>query len=104
MAVWAPNNVFHTIQDLNLAVWYGNAIRTIIARLGGQYGEIFSSRVVVLARLKGGTIQNQRAECFPTKEYCTGEHYTVTNQSDRSYNSSHIINWIYFAREYFCQS
>ena len=22
LAVWAPNNVFHTIADLNLAVWY----------------------------------------------------------------------------------
>jgi len=39
----------------------------IIARPGGQYGEIFSLRVVVLARLKGGTIQNQRTEYFP---YC----------------------------------
>ena len=29
------------------------------------YGEIFSSRVAVLARPKGGTIQNQRAEYFP---------------------------------------
>ena len=28
LAVWAPNDVFHTIQDLNLAVWYGIAIRT----------------------------------------------------------------------------
>ena len=30
----------------------------IIAILGGQYGEILSSRVAVLARLKEGTIQN----------------------------------------------
>ena len=35
--------------------------------MGGQYGEVFSSRVAVLARPKGGTIQNQRAEYFPTK-------------------------------------
>ena len=28
LAVWATNDVFHTIQDLNLAVWYGIAIRT----------------------------------------------------------------------------
>ena len=26
LAVWAPYDVFHTIQDLNLVVWYGIAI------------------------------------------------------------------------------
>ena len=32
LAVWAPNDVFHTIQDLNLAVWYGIAIRTCMRK------------------------------------------------------------------------
>ena len=33
-----------------------------IAVLGEQYGETFSSRVAVLARPKGGTMQSQKAE------------------------------------------
>ena len=36
MAVWAPNDIFHTIQDLNLAVWCGIAIRTCMRKKIGQ--------------------------------------------------------------------
>ena len=31
----------------------------------GNKGKYFSSRVAVLAQLKGGTVQSQRAEYFP---------------------------------------
>ena len=37
----------------------------ITARLGGQYGGIFSSRLAVLARAQRGTIQKPRTEYFP---------------------------------------
>ena len=36
-----------------------------IARVKGQYGEIFNSRVAVLAQPQGGTIQKLRAEYSP---------------------------------------
>ena len=32
LAVWTPNDIIHTIQDLNLAVWYGIAIRTCMRK------------------------------------------------------------------------
>ena len=37
----------------------------ITARLGGQYGGIFSSRLAVLARAQRGTIQKPRTEYSP---------------------------------------
>ena len=38
----------------------------IIALLGGQYGEVFSSMVAVLAQPMGGTIiENPKAKYFP---------------------------------------
>ena len=37
----------------------------ITARLGGQYGGIFSSRLAVLARAQRGTIQKPRNEYSP---------------------------------------
>ena len=37
----------------------------ITARLGGQYGGIFSSRLAVLARAQQGTIQKPRTEYSP---------------------------------------
>ena len=46
-------------------------IHLLLSNLIGQnvqamvQGKIFSSMVAVLARPKGGTIQNQRAEYFP---------------------------------------
>ena len=39
----------------------------ITARLGGQYGGIFSSRLAVLARAQRGTIQELRTDISP---YC----------------------------------
>ena len=36
LVIWATNDVFHTIQDLNLAAWYGIAIRTCTRKkIGG---------------------------------------------------------------------
>ena len=44
----------HTLYIILLLEWEDN-----------NYGEIFSSKVAVLARPKRGTIQNQRTEYFP---------------------------------------
>ena len=41
------------------------AIHIIIAKLGGQEGEIFRSRSIVSARPKGGRIPRLRTEYFP---------------------------------------
>ena len=37
LAVWAPDDVFHTIQDLNLAVWYSIAIHTCMRKKFGGF-------------------------------------------------------------------
>ena len=57
-----------TLTRVIIIAWLGGQYIYIIAWLGGQYGEIFSSRVAVLARPQGGTIHNPRTDPYcPTQ-------------------------------------
>ena len=60
-------------MKINKICCHGTAVQSHIINIiiavpwVGQYGEIFSSRVAVLARPQGGTIHNLRTEYFPSQ-------------------------------------
>ena len=68
-------NTFCQLMPIALDILLMKYGCVILHDFGGQYEETFSSRVAVLARPKGGPIQNQRVEYFP---YCPTQGSAMT--------------------------
>ena len=66
MAVWAPNDVFHTIQDLNLTLWYGIAIHTCMRKNFWHFKSIPPNRQIF--RLYGICPEAIRSRPSPSRD------------------------------------